>query len=166
MAGPNALGSARSSCDGSGPGEGTEPIGRREPGSVITDLAKDSCREDGTQPGRSAQLIGGVVLIELGGQAPSRMAMAAVIVLITSTSPITAWLRAASTAGGWRNAGSWRCFRIVWANPGRSPRPLRLSRVTTRLWVSFKPCAGDGAVPRISSAALCVSTGNACRALG
>ena len=65
--GPNALGSARGAGDGSGPGEGTETAGGREPGGVITDLAKDSCREDGTQPGRGAQLLGGVVLIELGG---------------------------------------------------------------------------------------------------
>ena len=67
VSGPDALGSTRSAGDGRGPGEGAQTTGGREPGGVVTDLAKDPCREDRTQPGRGAQLLGGGVLIELDG---------------------------------------------------------------------------------------------------
>ena len=52
---------------GAVPAKARETAGGREPGGVVTDLAEDPCREDGTQAGRGAQLLGGVVTVELGG---------------------------------------------------------------------------------------------------
>ena len=163
---PNALGLARGAGNGSGPGERTEAAGGREPGGVITDLAKDSCREDGTQSWRGAELLGGVVLIELGGHRHLEVGDGR-LHRLDHVHQSAHGVAERSLDG--RRLAQGRLVEVVQdrsASPPGPPRPLRLSRVTTRLWVSFRPCAGVGSAPSISSAALCVSTGKALRALG